>query len=475
MTFDIRQVQPIQWALLAAVVLSGALLLVATGEHGIGYYSDSFGYLSGAESLRVEGPLTKDYALVHYPPLWSVVLLMLGTNTTLILLLNTVLLMANLSLLAYLMRMADVDDYLIVGSVLAVGTFPIIVLLYGTILSEALFLVMLQLSLILLTRNRLRWALMVVALAPLQRYVGVTLIAAGVLMVWSLRGYRHAMVFGIVSVLPVGFWMVRNDLVWGNPGRYVWGYQPISLEIILNGLESLAPWLLPIFAIAGGLVIFSKQVPSPPAIIRSCLWFIVIYLAFLFVSISIYDHSTPLDFRILSPVILFGWVVAAWLLTEQFRLIPSLLLKRLAALAVVLLVVAYVSVGTAYAVLDLRPKGLGLVRAIRPIHEEVLSRIPEETIVYANQVSVIRMLGRQALSLPFTFDFSSEAAIAAFDGQMNNVFNRVYAGEAVILWYKEFERTNIVSLDELQAFLPYQEYEGLIVFAAGPLEGILTP
>lgn len=467
------EITPMRMGLIAAILCCGILLLVATSVHGIGYYSDSFSYLSGAESLAVEGITSTDYALVHYPPLLSIVLMILNNNPTLILLLNTLLLCANMALMARMLQMADVEDWLIIGAVLSVGFFPIMILLYGTVLSEALFLVMMQAALILLYKRRIWWVLPIVALAPLQRYVGISLVIAATSIILVQHGWRRAGVFGAIAVIPAVLWSFRNYLVVDNIGRPLLGYRPIPFDLLLDGAHNIAPWLFPVLAIVLGTLLLTRRLPSPPLIIRFCLWYIFFYFAFLFVSISFFDYSTPLDFRIMAPFIVLSWIIAIWLLHETLRDFQPVF-RQMAIGAFVLLVIAYIGVSTVYVVVDLRPKGLGLVRAIRPVHEEVLEMIPEETEIYTNNVSVTRMLGRESRNLPFTFDLRSPEAIAAFDEQMNRLINRVYNGEAVVLWYEEIERTNMVSLEELKAFLPYRGYDQLIVFVGGPLEQVFS-
>ncbi len=449
---------------IGVIALCVVLLLLAFGDTGIGYSSDSFAYLSAADSLRVEGLLSEDFWLVHYPPLYSLILLLLDTNITFITLFQSALLIANLGMMGYQMSMLGVNDWLIVVALLAIGMSPVMILWHGHIHSEGLFVFFMQISIVLLAKKKLRWAAGVIGLASIQRYVGVTLIGLAFIVILIRHGWLRAILFSVIASLPMGIWLIRNELISDIPGRHAF-FDLIPFEKVTDGIVVLAPWLYPTLGILLLSVFLTRTLPPFPLLARIIAGYIVGYLVFMLFSISFFDHFTSLDYRILAPVMILSWVLVAWLFQEQFRVLSGQRQQVVAGLAG-LLIVAYLLVSVAYAVGNLRPRGIGLVRATRPAHEAVLESIPEGTTIYSNHNWLIQMLGRQASNLPFKTYWGRLEEMAVFDAQMNQVTNEVYNGDAVILWFEEFNKTNLVSLKELQAFLPYEVYDGLLVFSA---------
>ena len=112
--------------------------------------------------------------------------------------------------------------------------------IHANISSEPLFVAFSMIFLLasadyLQTRSRRAFWCMVVlsALAPLQRYLGVSLIAAGGLFIlyayrdhfW--RGFREAVLFGVLSILPIALWIGLHNI--GQYGSF-WG---VSGSIVL--------------------------------------------------------------------------------------------------------------------------------------------------------------------------------------------------------------------------------------------------
>ena len=408
--------------------------------------------------------MSEDYSLVHYPPLYPLTLLSLNTNVTLITLFQIGLLVANLGMMGYLMAMLGVDDRLIAVALLVIGVSPVMILWHGYIHSEGSFFLLMQISIVLLAKNKLRWAALVIGLASIQRYVGVTLIGLAFFVILFRHGLLRAILFSLIASIPLGLWLFRNQLVFNAPGRNAF-FDLIPLEKITDGLITLAPWLYPILGILALSLFLTRRLPPVSLLARIIFGYIVGYIVFMMISISFFDHFTSLDYRIMAPVMILSWVLAAWLLQEQLRVLDGRH-KQIIMVLAGLLMAAYVLVSVGYVIGNLRPRGIGLVRATRPVHEEVLESISDETSVYSNHPWIIQMLGRQARSLPFKTYWGRLDEMAVFDAQMNRVTNQVYNGDAVILWFEEFEKTNLVSLEELQAFMPYEAHDGLLVFAA---------
>jgi hypothetical protein len=103
--------------------------------------------------------------------------------------------------------------------------------------------------------SSLLWISVVAALACLQRYAGVSLILAGVLLIALnasgaslLRRLKYITIFGVVSLTPVAMWCVRNHRIASRP---VGGHQFRSTSVggvvdsLHSAAETMAAWLVP--------------------------------------------------------------------------------------------------------------------------------------------------------------------------------------------------------------------------------------
>jgi len=90
-----------------------------------------------------------------------------------------------------------------------------------------------------------------IGLAMLTRYVGVALLPVGVVAIlwpgkerlgWRLR---RASLFGALTVMPVGAWLLRNALLAGNPVNRSLVLHPVTAAHLTRAIQSLSLWLLP--------------------------------------------------------------------------------------------------------------------------------------------------------------------------------------------------------------------------------------
>ena len=134
----------------------------------------------------------------------------------------------------------------------------------------------------LLDTGKWRWLAVtgaVAALACLQRYVGVALVASGgVMIVFCLRNRRllmriaFAAVFGVASSLPIGLWLVRNHV---RTDTFM-GTRPESQEDLLSVtgdvLRVLGSWLRPgetgLWLAAFGVGVSALAVPAAVRALR---------------------------------------------------------------------------------------------------------------------------------------------------------------------------------------------------------------
>lgn len=378
---------------IALGILAGltAAIVLASARGGAGIVPDSVIYLQAADHLRHGQGLTvptwqadpPTSPLTHFPPLLPLVLAALELaglgGTAAAILINAVCLAGSAVLLALLVRRATGLNWLglLAGTFLAVS--PRLLDVHVSVLSEPLFLSLALLALWLLAGylDRPRPALLgllavAAALSVLARYVGVVVIAAVglALLIWNGRSWKRRLAdgfaFGLLACLPLAVWFVRNKLVAGSAANRQATFHPVEVQKLLDGLENMGRWFMPPFVPPLGRAAFvvalvlvgaaaalllrrpaadqpsSAQSPAaaaPPANLRRTIWLLLLfsaaYAGFLLLSISFLDAHTPLDNRILSPLLpaligLLACLVAALPQVTRWRwLLPALALALL--------------------------------------------------------------------------------------------------------------------------------------------------
>ena len=209
------------WIFLLVCALAGAgLVLVATSLYGAGVSSDATKNLSTAESL-LAGRGFIDHsggAFVYWPPLYPLVLAGLGwlAGGEVFLAgwyLNVALMALNLALAGALMYTAlrERPLYAYLGVLFVLASEPAL-RIHANISSDPLYITFSLLFLLAATRYLVDrapgalWAMAAcAALAMLQRWLGASLVAMGVLLVlWARRGdWRAALREGAVQALAL--------------------------------------------------------------------------------------------------------------------------------------------------------------------------------------------------------------------------------------------------------------------------------
>jgi 4-amino-4-deoxy-L-arabinose transferase-like glycosyltransferase len=206
-------------------------VLLATARYGAGLTTDSVAYLDVASNLMSGKGLISHTGepMVWWPPLYPALLALIGSVTGLAPssfahVVNAVLSGFLVFLAAYLLRtgLRLNTGFAILGVCAMVFSVPLSGI-YAMTWSECLFIPLVVLFLVCAQRYReSRSVLMLVmmavsaALACLTRYIGVVLIPTGILVVVLAPGMARrirsiqASVFAVASLLPLGFWLLRN-------------------------------------------------------------------------------------------------------------------------------------------------------------------------------------------------------------------------------------------------------------------------
>jgi hypothetical protein len=322
-------------ALLAAIGLAAALAAgVATSGHGPGVTPDSVVYLSVAESLgRGEGFLQFDggpYLL--WPPLYPALLALLSPVASPLAaarLLNLALLAAIVFLAGNWTRRVCGDAAGLVAA-LGVALSPAAAMAC-MVFSEPLFILLTLAALLALAGYRSRprtrtllAAALFTALAALTRYLGMSLILAGAILILARRReppkIGTAAIFVSIAGLPLGLWLGRNYLLCGSlmGPRYpsATGMAAGAVQVLevlnrwflrsANPAWQVLPVLVPLLAVAGFFLLATGNRERKNFALVN-LVFAGVYAAWLVLSASRVAFD-PIGGRLLAPLFVPLWL-----------------------------------------------------------------------------------------------------------------------------------------------------------------------
>lgn len=263
------------WFLVALALIGAALAWVVTSKYGPGVSADATKYLSISENLLL-GKGFFDHTgrpLLWWPPLYPMMIAGVSWLTGLDVLLaggylNIALLAINIFLHGVFLALAFKDKpfYLILGAVFVLFS-DMGIRIHANISSEPLFVTFSMIFLLasadyLQTKSRRAfwWMVVMSALAPLQRFLGVSLIAAGgIFILYANRdkiwhGIRNGFLFGVLSLLPIAAWIIFHNLgqynsFWGVTGSIVDPLENLRLSLakMLHWFAPYHPLLEPLF------------------------------------------------------------------------------------------------------------------------------------------------------------------------------------------------------------------------------------
>jgi len=333
---------------LGVLALAGCGTLLLATSKGIGISPDSTIYVDAARSLLDGRGLTmfsntgERVPMTLYPPLFPALLAGLGVAGVDVLdgarWLNVLLFGANIFMVGCVTSRYAGGGLALLASFLMLSSEDMLAT-HSMAWTEPLFICCGLAGLFLLTKFLersepflLMGAGVAVAFAFLTRYAGGALVAAGLTALCALssgpwrRRLGDAGIFLAISVAPLALWAVRSVWLAGNPvGREV-GFHPVTLGHVECALANSSAWLLTDYVprpfreilflvalVASAAALWQAFRRSRPCI-ASPIWqvlpklpsvlaiFIACYLLFLLACITCLHWSTPLDYRILSPV-----------------------------------------------------------------------------------------------------------------------------------------------------------------------------
>mgnify|MGYP006285880215 CR=1 FL=1 len=213
-----------------AGLISSVLLLISTSKYGIGYENDSIGYVEISKNIwkGIGFYFNNGDPYVMYAPLYSMILSLsniFGIDTLLFArIINIIIYGFLIGLMARWFRKLGNNGWLLlIGIMVILGSRPLFVMASMAwtelifIFFTFLFIIYFGKYLAASNSNYKYFSLATasVMFACLMRYVGITLIISGCLLIlFGIEGFQRkikdAFLFGLLSSLPTGFFVLRN-------------------------------------------------------------------------------------------------------------------------------------------------------------------------------------------------------------------------------------------------------------------------
>lgn len=481
---------------MGVLCLVGFLAVLYAAAWGIGLSPDSVAYISGARSLAAgEGFSSPSWdgapeLITHHAPMYSAVLAfggMVGVDPLLLVpWLNAILFAVNIGLAGYFVG----SDEKTRGS--RAWFFPLmcawLILVSKTILeihsmawTEPLFIASALGSVIFLRRfiehqktRDLIVAGMLTAFASLTRYVGIVLILTGLVTIQFFsqsnrnQKIKSALVYTLVSVLPLMVWLMRNWVLAGSATNRTIAFHPPGLDQLLVGLTTVSSWLLipesassilkvVLIALVVGIVVYLSikwsrfQNIGLPITFKILTLFLIFYLGFLIFSISLLDANTPLDGRILSPVWVAGICIIFSCLGWAYHNSSSHVVRIAISIGCIFLAIAYLPRGLEF-IRGAHSEGLGLSNRIWSNSETIhlAQELPAGIPIYSNLPEAVYIHAQHtALRLSSRVSSVTQTENAEYTAEMDQIRNDMHNHNGVIVYFDALSRSNYPSKSEL--------------------------
>jgi hypothetical protein len=484
--------------------LAGFISILIATVQGIGVSPDSVAYLGAARNLLDGRGLSLPYGqipdtpLTHFPPLYALLLSasglfrvdpVQGARWTQAFLFALLIALVGYALYAYSRRAAGLA---LLGSLFIV-TSPTLLGLSMVAWTEALFLVVSLLALLSLARfleqlNRplLIICALLVAAATLTRYAGVALGLTAIMGILLLqRGARaqklyNLALFSLLSGLPLALWLLRNASLAGSTTNREFSFHPIARNHMTQALGTVSEWLMipastpsilklcgvlaPLLLVTAAFVLSSVQRDrwiqeeltggSEGRYFQQLLvLFVLIYGAFLALSISFVDANTPLDSRILSPVYMAGLLLiflSVHQLLSQFKH-GSLLRMAVAALAIPMLAIYALQGALLVTIRHQNGNGFSAEQWRQSQIIPLVISLPAETPIYSNTPEGIYFLTeRPALGIPKKMKATTQEVNDNYTNELEVMKERLKTEQGVMVYFTNLGRSSTTEAVELQ-------------------------
>lgn len=480
------------YIVLLLLAIGGFLaLLLAPQDVGIG--PDSMAFISAARSFLAGSGFSwitwdGEYELmVHFPPLYSFFLAVAGFGKLDPLQsakwFNAFVLVANVFLVGVIVRRVAKHDWIALFGAAIFLTGNLSLETHFSAMTESLFILLMLAAIGLLgfylKRQHRVWLVvtaLLIGLAIITRYVGVTLIGATILTLllypYAKKKKRiyDAILFTAVSLTPIALWLIRNWLFATSTTNRTIIFHPLQISELSGAIHTFGLWVLPgirttlgsgaifIFLMAFSYAIHRRFNRPESGILMWCGLFVLVYCGFLIFSITFIDAATPLNPRILFPVYAASLI---WLLSGFSALLPrikAIPFVRVLPLAVSL---AYLGLSITSGVQYLNSfylYGQGFTSQSWQ-DSELMNQallLSENRPIYSNAPDAIYFVGdKVSRGIPVQVFATSRLKNEAYDLDFNAMITEMSVQNAKIVYFNRVSRWYLPTQEELVQVAPF--------------------
>ena len=493
----------------SALGLLGVGLTLYLTRDGAGAAGDSAWYIMGAQNLLAGNGFSRLSGggelrpITGFPPFFSVVLsglaaLQVDTFSG-ARLLNALLFGATIVLTGLMILRASGSGWAAaIGAALMLASTSLIEI-YSWIMSEPLYIVLALLSLNLLSvgiATRARWPIvlggLLVAASALTRYVGLSLLAAGILCILLLgpggRRWRlvSALIFGLIAAAPAAAWLWAGPSANGTLANRQLMFHSMNPELVDAYKGELVAWVFarqlpipwvprallavvtaglgPVYFVVSNLRRSRLRVPLVESYREALNWLLVGYLlAFLGVLAAnslFLDAATTLaaPARYLAPA-LIALVILTTVTTAELVSQPGFGSKARATALVLGALLVAIHVRQSLELLTEPGLDLGYVRVRRDSPELVqgIQAIGEDRLIISNNPEMVYILAeRPAYLLPFRQDPYSQKPRSDYELSIRTTRRQLEDGAVLVIFgrpdHQALEAMNDLNVTPLAGF-----------------------
>jgi hypothetical protein len=469
--------------------IGAALIIHATSKYGPALSHDSAAYLFASETLLDGKGLLYfgyDTPFVQWPPGFSLLLALFGKRGAELVSLARYINSAAFGVLAFLSSrwlVTNLKNYFfaLLGSLAILFSIPLLSV-YKYVWSEPVFLVFILLFLFTLERyisTGRRFFLLLSAaftcFACLTRYMGTAaVLAAGLVLLVSKRKWKRKVsdlvLYGAVSLVPLGLWFLRNYMVFSTLTGVREPSQMTAASNIELSLKTLASWLLPfpgVPEVYAGMLLCAAFILSAIFLIKDIknntgavlmILFSVLYTACLVASASV-SAFDPIGTRLLSPAYVPVILLLFFLVDRIYTKLSSKGGIKVLAYAGAVLAgvwVIYMSANFFRTVDYMAVSGAGGYSDGSWVDSgltEYAAKLPEDCTIYSNYPDVIYLFtGRHAMYPPKKNDGGVyEYGLERFKAEVSENSNSYF------LWYDRGQMTWFYNIEETGRYFSMEQ------------------
>ncbi len=493
------------------LVLSVSCLMFLSSRWGVGVTHDSIFYLTSAWNFVTHNGLQWSasdgslHLLTHFPPLYPLALGFLMAfgipDVVAATWLAALLFGLNVFTSGFLVYRFSRSAIWSIFTMIALAVSNPFVSLHFVALSEPLFiwLVMCGMGLIGLyfeksKKNYLVIAALISGLAILTRYIGIAMIATGLMAIVIIEKTPlrtkviNLLTYLTLSLAPLLMWAVRNRLLDGSTTNRTFIFHPLDWGNRKLGFETIADWftwspapynetiaitglfLLVLFsscAWLGWKLAFSKNLKTDQSggfrLGFMFTLFSLIYLMILLASLTFFDASTRLDGRILAPVYVSS-LIAFFLILGGLS--PG---WQWAGGVVFLLLLSLHLPATINSSSDFRANGIGF-SGKNWIESQVIAYVRDnagDNIIYSNQGLALHFLtGKKVLEIPEKMDVVRNTARDDYPARMKEMAANLENPGSFIVWFAGGGLSDSILNDAEIDLHVYKEYPEADILAS---------